>query len=473
MSIEGQGHPTPSEVQARIEIAALTPGMPSGMPKGIWNAHVFQMFNTFSFSIIMGTHMVLYFKFLGATATIIGIVTALPNLLNLLQIPAATFVDRVGYKQFVLRGWTMRTFIVLGIATVPLLAFSLTPATSMVLMLFILFAYNASRGISACGFLPWMTHLVPEEVRGTFVSRDQACGAVASFITLIGSVVLFKYVHGSTPYAIAFGAAFLTAAISLTFLRRIPDVPVPPESQSREAVPWKAILNHRPFQKLLAYNLVVNMALAGGFIWVPTLRDIYHWPAETILLFTSVCALITIPILWSFGRIVDRVGSRPILAFSGLALCVHFLLWAAISSRLLHPHVGVVIVTEFFAACGGGLFSMANTRLMMATVPAMGRSHFFAFYSVVVSLVLGLGPVLWGIAIDSLSPFHFAFGPGREANHYTLGYLAIALIALSSLVFLKKLDEPRAMTTEAFFHELFVATPWRAISRLIGRRPLV
>ncbi|HEY8967153.1 MAG TPA: hypothetical protein VIM58_11945, partial [Candidatus Methylacidiphilales bacterium] len=238
--------------------AVPSAGMPQGMPKGIWNAHVFQIFNTLSFSIVTGTHMVLYFKFLGATATVLGIVTALPNLLNVLQIPAASFVDRVGYKNFVLRGWTARTFVILGIAVVPLLAFTLTPTSSMMLMLFLLFAYNASRGISACGFLPWMTHLVPEGVRGTFVSRDQACGAVASFATLFGSVLLFRHAHGNLPYAIAFATAFVGGMASLSFLRKIPDVPVPAESRSKERVPWREMIVYPPFLKLLVYNVVVN-----------------------------------------------------------------------------------------------------------------------------------------------------------------------------------------------------------------------
>jgi hypothetical protein len=33
------------------------------------------------------------------------------------------------------------------------------------------------------------------------------------------------------------------------------------------------------------------------------------------------------------------------------------------------------------------------------------------------------------------------------------------------------LTEPRAMTTEQFFRDLFLGTPARAISRLLMRRP--
>ena len=78
------------------------------MPEGVWNAYLFQVFNTVSFTIVSSTPMLLYFKKLGASATVLGIVMALPELMNILQIPAAQFVEKMGYRAFVLRGWTVR-----------------------------------------------------------------------------------------------------------------------------------------------------------------------------------------------------------------------------------------------------------------------------------------------------------------------------------------------------------------------------
>ena len=88
------------------------------MPPGIGNAYVFQVFNTISFSIVLGTPMILWFKALGASATVLGIVASLPPLLTVLQIPAAQFVEQVGYRAFVVRGWTIRSVFILGMAVV-------------------------------------------------------------------------------------------------------------------------------------------------------------------------------------------------------------------------------------------------------------------------------------------------------------------------------------------------------------------
>src|SRR5277367_2917298 len=91
---------------------------PTKMPHGVLNAYAFQVFNTMSFTIVLATPMILYFKRLGASATVLGIVLALPQLLNILQIPAARFVESMGYRAFVLRGWTLRAAFILAMAGV-------------------------------------------------------------------------------------------------------------------------------------------------------------------------------------------------------------------------------------------------------------------------------------------------------------------------------------------------------------------
>jgi len=44
---------------------------------------------------------------------------------------------------------------------------------------------------------------------------------------------------------------------------------------------------------------------------------------------------------------------------------------------------------------------MSNTRLAMVVIPVMGRNHFFALYSVIGNVALGLAPIGWGILIDA------------------------------------------------------------------------
>ena len=441
------------------------------MPAGLGNAYAFQVFNTISFSIVLGTPMILYFKHLEASATVLGIVAALPNLLNILQIPAAQFVEQVGYRAFVLRGWSIRSLFILAMTAVPLLPVKIDLTTRIALMLFLLFAYNASRGISLCGFLPWVTHLVPEGVRGKYVSRDQMSGMLATLVTTLATAFYLGRSASSGAYAALFCASFVGGIVSVVFLLRIPDVPVSHTAHGDGTVPWREMLTYSPFRRLMFYNVVINIAFgASGVFWVPLLRDLFQSSDRQIMEILAIYCAVAVVTLLGFGRLIDRVGSRPLLALAGLCLIVHFMSWAALAAHVLPFSIGGFVWIQSIGAIGAPLFALANTRLAMATVPEMGRSHFFALYTVINSLTLGIAPVVWGILLDSLQGWRAVWG-SWQWNQYALLYCAISLTVLVAQFALHHLAEARAMTTEQFFRELFVETPSRALSRLLARRP--
>jgi MFS family permease len=441
------------------------------MPHGVGNAFAFQVFNTMSFTIVLSTPMLLYFKRLDASATVLGIVVALPNLLNILQIPAAQFVEKMGYRAFVLRGWLVRALFILAMAVVPLLPAKIDATTRIALMLFLLFGYNASRGISLCGFLPWVTHWIPEPVRGRYVSRDQMWSAVATLVTMILAAVYLTKPEARLSYAFLFLGSLVTALVSLLFLRRIPDVPVPPYAASREKVPYKQMLLHPPFLKILIYDAVLLTALAGSSVfWIPFLRDTFGASDAFILWMMVAWSVVMTVSLWGFGHLIDRVGSRPLLGLGTVSFIIHFSLWGALAARVLPFNWVTLGAIQLTSGIGNSLYNLANTRLVMATVPPMGRSHFFALFTVVTSLVLGVLPVFWGILLDSLAGWGTTWS-AWQWNQYSLLYCALMLIVIVALVLRKRLSEPRAMTTDAFLRELLVETPGRALSRLLARRP--
>jgi len=441
------------------------------MPAGVGNAYAFQVFNTVSFTIVLSTPMILYFKKLGASATVLGIVLALPALLNILQIPAAQFVERIGYRAFVLRGWATRCAFILGMAGVAMLPDKINALTRVALLLFLLFAFNVSRGISYCGFLPWITQWIPEGVRGRYISRDQISASFAMLGTMFLATLYLRRPESKYSYGFLFFVSFLTAVISLWLLRRIPDVPVPPRPVSDEPVPYKEMLLHPPFFKLLIFNTVFLVGLAGGTVfWIPMLHDAFGAPDSVILGMTAFYSAVSMACLWVFGHLVDRVGSRPLLGLATLTLVVHFSLWCSVGARLLPFNLTAIILVQSTAAIGLSLFNLANTRLVMATVPPMGRSHFFALYTVVTSLISGFFPIVWGILLDTLAGWGGAWSRWQW-NQYSLLYGAVVIIMMVAVVMRNRLSEPRAMTTDAFLRELLVETPGRAISRLLTRRP--
>src|SRR5436190_24173677 len=89
-------------------------------PPGLHNAFLFSTFNALSYPIVLSSPMVLYAKTLGASATVLGIIAGMMPLLVIFQIPAANYINRVGFKRFVFAGWGTRVMFVFAMALAPL-----------------------------------------------------------------------------------------------------------------------------------------------------------------------------------------------------------------------------------------------------------------------------------------------------------------------------------------------------------------
>jgi len=415
--------------------------------------------------------MMLYFKKLGASATVLGVVAALGALMNIFQIPAARFVERIGYRTFVLRGWISRSFMIGGVALVVSLPLPVDESTRQILVLFLLFLFNIARGISLSGYLPWISAIVPESVRGRFLSMDQAASQSALLLTVALSAVYLQWTERASAFGALFAASLLLAGMSLIYLKRIPDAPVsPPAKEGGEEVPWRAMLQHGPFLKLVIFHSMMMLALSGGgLIFIPFARDQLGCSDSKFMILHLIWGSIFVLTSLATGKMLDRVGSRPVLGLSALIFGIHWLGWGAVAAHLLPFQWGIIFFQQATAGVGLALYNSAHMRLLMGTVPAMGRSHFFALFSVAASLVAGLAPLGWGLLTDAMRSVKF--GTGVEVNRFVILYVTMTLILIPAMVALRRIEEARASTTEELLRELVLETPWRSITRWWNRRP--
>ena len=99
-------------------------------------------------------------------------------------------------------------------------------------MLALLFGFNLSRGISSCAWLPWITALVPGPLRGKYLARDAAVQNLASFITFLIAAACLAGDPRSWQFAVLFAFSAVMGAVSLAFLKRIPDAEMPEEARA-------------------------------------------------------------------------------------------------------------------------------------------------------------------------------------------------------------------------------------------------
>lgn len=446
------------------------PGPKATLPGGLNNAYAFAMFNALSFQVVLSSPMILYAKSLGASATVLGIITGMMPLLVILQIPAAPYVDRVGYRRFVLMGWSLRVSFIFGMALVPLTGVFLDAQTRLALLLLLLFGFNLSRGVSSTAWLPWIASLVPEAVRGQYLVREAASVNLASFGCFLFSALCLSGSARPWQFAVLFGFSAVMGAVSLIFLNRIPDV-APPESPrgSRTPVPWAELLRYEPFRRLLRSVIAWSMAYGGlQAFTVAFLRTKAGLDEGTILAISSVAFVGGLGSLWFVGERLDRFGSKPALELSLAVWMLILLGWLLLAGRVLAIRLWTLLGLQACMGLLASLVQMANTRLAMAVVPAMGRTHFFALYSVLTNLALGLAPIGWGMLIDAVGSRQVTW-LGIAWDGYAVFFAAVAAVLGLNLFLATRLQEPQAASMEALLRDILMHTAQRVLLRLWPR----
>ncbi len=445
-----------------LSLQAESPPEKAAFPAGLHNAFLFAAFNALSFQIILASPMILYAKSLAASATVVGIIAGMMPLLVIFQIPAASHINRIGYRKFVLAGWSVRVGFIFLIALVPLTGGFLNPANRLALLLALLFCFNLARGISSCAWLPWITQLVPAELRGRYLTRDTGVLNLASLVTFLIAAATLSGESRPWKFAALFAFSAAMGGVSLLFLKRIPDVPTSREpGRSNTPVPWLEMARFAPFKKLLHSVVAWSIAYGGISAFTVTFLKVRGGLSEgEILWLSSAMFLGGFSSLWLLGPRLDRVGSRPVLAVASAGWFVVLVGWVLLAGGVMDVSLPTVLGLQFFMGLLAALVNLAHHRLAMAIVPAMGRNHFFALYSVLSNVSLGLAPIAWGLLIDAVGQ-HAPQWLGLEWNRYTVFFAAAAAAFVVTFAVARRLDEPKAASLETLLREMLVQSPQR------------
>lgn len=416
-------------------------GILSQVPPGSGNIWGFSFFNAVSFQIILGAPMILYAASLGASTTVLGIIAAMTPILTVLQIPAAYHLERVGYRRFVLLGWGLRSIFILIIALTPLMVF-LDAFSQLAILLAAMFAFNLLRGISTAAWFPWISSLIAEQVRGRFFSRNHIFVELGSLSSLLLAALILRGDPGRIQFFLAFFVSTAAAWCSLLSLRRIPETDTMEAMKtSGQPVPWRAILSYPPFLALMIFNLMVTLALGALPVFTVTfLREAEDFSTSLILLLTCMGFLGSIAIALTAGGLLDRFGSKPFLRAAMALLLLAIAGWWALAVGLIP--LGVSASALFFLMTGLGttLFALANLRLMLGTMPPMGKNHFFAYFTVISSLGLGASPFIWGVILDWIGSGTYPL-LGLSVGRFAVYFAGTWFLGLAALLFVGRLTE--------------------------------
>lgn len=450
----GSKHSTASLADVSVETA---PGQFTGMsyadssfvktalPRGSFNLHWFSLFNAISFQIMMGAPIIVYAKSLGASSTVLGIIAAFTPLMTVFQLPAAQHLDRFGYRQFVLMGWGLRIVLIFLVAGIPIATF-LDDTSKLAVLLALLFFFNLLRGISSAAWMPWIVLLIPESVRGRFLSVDQFFMYFGCMLSLLVSALVISAPVADWDYAFVFLISAVGGAISLAFIKRIPEGEADEATRlSSQNVPWPAMLAYRPFRELLIFNVIYATVLGSlGVFAIEFLREASDFDIHTVLKLSAFSFFGALAALPFCGRVVDAIGSKPLMRVATCMFAIVIVGWGLLAAGVLQCSASIVAALNFATGAASAIFNLANVRITMATMPMMGRNHFFALFTVIASLGLGGSPVVWGLMLDAIGSYEAVTGIFHWKRH-SIYFLALLVFDLIALAYIRRLHESPAI----------------------------
>jgi MFS family permease len=234
------------------------------------------------------------------------------------------------------------------------------------------------------------------------------------------------------------------------------------DAQSKQPVKWREIIRNQPFRKLLWVSFIWAIFMGGllGFIVKFLKTGEGALPDDRVLYASAakfVGGLIT---LWFLYSRLDRLGSRPLMFLALGILGLVMAMWIGMSGGKILVRFEWVCAVYFVMGFGFCTFYMSLTKLAMATVPELGKSHFFALYSVVGSLAVGIFPILWGILIDALTGVKVNW-LGLEWNQFSIYFTALLVVLIATAVQVLRVEEQKAARLNELVFDLLRNNPLR------------
>ena len=296
------------------------------------------------------------------------------------------------------------------------------------------------------GWLSWMTDLVSIGERGRYFGKRNTILGAISMVTNYGAGKLFDWfkAQGLQPhgFAVIFGLAVLCAAVSGIILARQWEPALREERPLPPLRLLRAPFADRGFRPLLLFFILWSMAtsVAGPFFGAHMIKNL-KMPFSVIALYSIIAGalnLLTQP-LW--GRIIDRVGNKPVLTFNMLGIFFLPLFWLFATPTFYLPIWIDALLTGIFWPG----FGLATFNLLLLTAPEQNRTAYLAVQNVATGLAIFLASLAGGIAAKQLSAFHPSLLGLRLVNFQLLFALSSALrLALLPLAF--RLREERAQS---------------------------
>jgi MFS family permease len=412
---------------------------------------------------------------LGANAYHFGLIAAMPFFAPVLSIFSSMWIDRSGDRKTIFLRWVLwHRYLWFAIAAVPvvLLWFDnslFTRDVALLAVLSLILAQWLIHSVGSPAWISWMADLVPDRLRGRYFARRRQWGILSGIAAALIAGWALQYLaprDGSFDDGADFravlvcgaliGVAAIAGVLDIWLFRYVPHVP--PIRQVKPKL-WDTVgaaLRNRNFMAFTLYLGVMHFTVAplGQFFMLFLDESLRVSDLNKQLMLQVAPMLAQLSVLFLLGRMVDRVGRKPMFAIASVGLVPVGVGWCF----MLYGHLWLGFVLAALGAILWAGIEVANLSLVMqmsSTASEDGKpaggSGYWAVNVVVFSLSGFAGGLSAGWFVETLKTAQVSvwwLPTPRPFGVYELLFLALVLIRFAAIVvMLPFLKEPEAAPT--------------------------
>ncbi|MEL7087401.1 MAG: MFS transporter, partial [Planctomycetota bacterium] len=369
---------------------------------------------------ISGAAMTQFARGLGLPDWGFGLLAALPFVGTLFQLPASFIQERFGRrKPWFIATLTTSRVLWIAVASIPwVLPASMGPARWGVMLALIGVSWiTAQMGTPA--FMSWYSDLVPRRVRGRYTAtRNTLTMPLTLVATLgvgwwLGSAEQNGHAQRGdallTVASLIIGIAGLVGTVDILCFFRVKD---PKPSRGHRDTKLGSLLvtplKDRNFRRYLAYNftLMLGLGFLGQYVWLFVFDGAGVSALQANLMLVAVPMLIRAAAYPVWGRLVDRLGKKPVMLIAGGMFVFGPVGWFLVTPELIWP--GYLLTCLSPLAWPGLEIANFNFVLDLAETRKgqRGGTAYVAVNSIVVGVGGALSGLLGGVIAASIPDFH-------------------------------------------------------------------
>ncbi|MEO0185296.1 MAG: MFS transporter [candidate division WOR-3 bacterium] len=398
------------------------------------------IFAQFHITLTGGMFLTSFALFLNANPFQMGVLVSIPSLLAGAGFFSAYIANLTGKRKSpnlitALVGRSLFLFFIIG------LIFNIRISINFFFV--IIFFFNLLLNFSGNLWLSWMSDLVPKEERGRYFGiRNTIISGVGMVVNYAGGRILDIYAPNQAFVIIFSVAVFFAvlAGIALSFQ--------PEPGFEKKPIHFKDVfltpLKDRNFLALIKFvSFWYLFAGIAGPFWVVHMIQNLKMAYSNIAIYGIIAGIAGLIFQIFWGKLIDRVKSKPILAINFVGITFLPLIWLFARPDFILP----IWIDAFFSGlfwCGINL-SLFNILLSLTEEKELKESY-FAVFSTITGFCGFLSSILGGLIAQLLINFKFEFWGQTFVNFHIL-FIGTSFFRFVSMFLLRKVREKEAYPT--------------------------